>query len=202
MLGQRNLVATFIGAIAAVMGCGGVSAQGSDVLLTVDLTVTNQVTISATDGLSAATVSGSQFIGVYFADFYTAPGADLGGTIVSGNLTTAQNPADALGPALFRGSLGADPGLNIFAFSTDNTVSFTAGSLAFVGSATWDLTPVEYADMLSGNSSGDLYFPADTVDDIAGGAAFIGRYTVIVPATGALPILSIGLGAGLVRRRR
>lgn len=76
-------------------------------------------------------------------------------------------------------------------------MTFTAGSLAFVGSATWSLDANEYADMLAGSMSGNIYFPADTVDDIAG-ASVLGTYTV-VPTPGVVALLGL---AGLARSRR
>lgn len=76
-------------------------------------------------------------------------------------------------------------------------MTFTAGSLAFVGSATWSLDANEYADMLAGSMSGNVYFPADTVDDIAGATA-IGA-CLVVPTPGAIALLGL---AGLARSRR
>ena len=80
-------------------------------------------------------------------------------------------------------------------------VTFTAGSRAFIGSATWDLDSAAYADMLNGASSGDLYFPVDTVDDIPSGQ-LLGTYTVSVPEPGSLSLLGLCLGSGVLRRRR
>ncbi len=170
----------------------------ADDLLIVDLTVTDEVTITATDGLSAVTASGSNFTGFYFENFYGGSGGPLSGALVFGDLTTAENPSDG-SPSIFRGGSGTDPGLNVWSFSTDGTVTFTAGSLAFVGSATWGLDPEEYADMLAGSTSGNLYFPADTEDDIAG-ADLLGTYTVI-PEPATLSLLGLGLALGLRRRR-
>jgi len=172
----------------------------ADDLLIVDLSVTDQVTISATDGLSAVSTSGSDTTGVYFEDFYGLAGNALAEVLVSGDLTNAANPADN-SPDLFRGGSGSDPGLNLWSWSTDFDVTFTAGSPAFVGSATWTLTPVEYADMLAGASSGNLYFPADTVDDIAN-ADLLGTYSVIVPEPASLSLLALCLGFGVLRNRR
>ena len=171
------------------------TAHADEHVLTVDLSVANQVTISGGPGVSLATVSGSDNIGVYLEDFYGGSGDGLFAE-ASGDLTNAENPADG-SPALFRGGGGSDPGLNIWSFSSDNTVTFTAGSLAFVGSATWALDANEYADMLAGSMSGNVYFPADTVDDIAGATA-IGAY-LVVPTRGAIALLGL---AGLARSRR
>jgi hypothetical protein len=173
------------------------SAANADDLLIVDLSVVDQVTITATDGLSAATVSGSDSIGVYFEGFYGVAGNSLNETLVSGDLTNAENPASN-SPNLYRAGSGSDPGLNIYSWSSDSTVSFTMDSLAFVGSGTWDLDADDYADMLAGAVSGDLYFPADSEDDIAG-ATMLGTYRVI-PEPATLSLLGL-LGLVVLRRR-
>lgn len=49
---------------------GATTAASADDLILVDLSVTNQITITSTAGLSAATVSGTDNIGVYFEDFF------------------------------------------------------------------------------------------------------------------------------------
>lgn len=186
-------------AVASVAMFAGAAQAGSSVLLTVDLTVPNEVTITATDGLSAATISGGDITGVYLDDFYGVAGDSLSTSSTgAGDLTNAANPSDG-SPALFRGGGGTDTGLNIFSWSSDSTVDFTAGELAFTGSGTWALDPNEYADMLAGNTSGDLFFPADDSGDVAG-ATFLGTYRVI-PTPGALAMLGLA-GAGVIRRRR
>jgi hypothetical protein len=175
------------------------AAQADD-LLVVDLSVVNQVTINATNGLSAVNASGSDSTGVYFENFYGGPGGFLADALVSGDLTNAENPSDGT-PDLFRGSSGGgDPGLNMWSWSSDSTVTFTARSRAFTGSATWTLSATEYAEMLAGNSSGNLYFAADTFDDI-GSASLLGTYSVVVPAPGVISLAGLGL-AGALRRRR
>lgn len=183
------------GAVALLAG-----AASADDLLIVDLSVANQVTILATGGLSAVNALGSDTTGVYFENFYGGSGSSLSDNLVSGDLTNAENPSDGT-PALFRGGAGTDAGLNVWSWSTDTTVSFTAGQIAFVGSATWTLSATEYAEMLAGSSSGNLYFPADTSDDI-GNASLLGTYSVIIPSPAAGTLLGLGLGAGALRRRR
>lgn len=189
-----------VGVCAALATAAITSVAQADDLLIVDLSVANQVSVFATSGLSAATVTGSDSIGVYFDNFYGAAGGSLTTTSTgAGDLTNVGAPSDG-SPALFRGGSGSDTGLNIFSWSNDSNVTFTAGTQAFTGSGTWALDAPEYADMLNGNTSGNLYFPADTFDDV-GGATAIGTYRVIVPAPAALPMLGMGL-MGAMRRRR
>lgn len=181
-------------AVAAVAGLA--SAASADVVLTVDLSTVNQITIAATNGNSLVSRSGATGTGFYLANFFTANQA-LSGTLVTGNLTTFNDPADN-SPALFRGGAGSDPGLNVWSYTANATSSVTAGSQAFAGSATWTVSPAVYASLLSANTSGIVFFPADTFDDLTAASA-VGEYS-IVPAPGAAAVL--GLGGLLVGRRR
>jgi len=52
-------------------------------------------------------------------------------------------------------------------------------------------------ELAAGSMSGNVYFPADTVDDIAGATA-IGTH-LVVPTPGAIALLGL---AGLARSRR
>ena len=189
----------------SIIKCAGLAAVATfatgamaDNLITIDLSVVNQITMTATTGASAVTTSGTTFTGAYFEDFYGAAGTSLTATLVSGNLTSANNPSDN-SPALFRGGAGSDPGLNLWNYSTAATSTFTAGEQAFAGSATWNVTGAMYADMLAGATSGDIYFAADTFDDLSS-AVVLGTYNVVVPSTGTLPLLGLGL-VGMRRRR-
>ena len=182
-----------------VAASGAAAGSNLEILLEVDLSVENQVTISATDGLAAVSASASNFTGYLLADFFATPGAGFGGVLGadSGDLTTFNNASDGT-PSGFVG--GSSVGLNIWSFSSDSTVTVDAGAQAFVGSATWTLDAAQYADFLAGATSGDIYFGADTDDDIAAGAVLIGQYSV-VPAPGALALLGMG-GMVATRRRR
>lgn len=183
-------------AAASVATLAGI-AQAEDLLI-VDLTVPDQITITATNGLSAATVTGTTFTGFYLENFFgNATASGLISTLVSGNLTAASVATDN-SPALFNSAGNA--GLNIWSYSATTTTTFTAGQQAFTGSATWSIGPAFYADMLDGPLSGDIYFAADTDDDIPG-AALLGQYRVI-PSPAALSLLGLGGLLGAARRRR
>ncbi len=180
--------------IALIAGAAIASTAAAQDLLIIDLTVANEISISATGNAASASASGSTFTGFYLENFYGSTVGDALNESTTGDFTTAANPSDGT-PGIFRGAGNA--GLNFWTFSTDFTYTITAGSPAFTGSATWSISASQYADMLAGNVSGDIYAPADTDDDIAG-ATLIGQYRVI-PAPSAMALLGLG---GLVAGRR
>ena len=176
----------------------------SATILWVDLTTTNQITITATAGASSATVNGSDFTGFYLDQIFGGSG-NLSSALVSGDLTSANNTADNT-PLLWR-SGSFDPGLNVYSFANGPNASFTSGSQAFTGSATWNLSPGSYADLLAGNTTGSIYFAADDSGDL-GGATIVGEWAlgpppepVSLPSSAILLGTSI-LGIGLHRRRK
>lgn len=185
--------------IALIAGLA-ITATGAtaDVLLEIDLSTNNSVTINATTGLASTTATGTSFTGFLLAGFFNTPGVPAGFGSGTGNLTTFNNPSDGT-PSLFQGN--SSTGLNIWSFSTASNVSVTAGQQAFTGSGTWTLSAAQYNQFLSASVSGDIWFNADTDDDIAGGGARnIGSYRII-PAPGALALLGMG-GMVATRRRR
>jgi hypothetical protein len=183
--------------IALIAGLAVASAASADDLLLVDLTVANQVTVTATSGLASTSASGTNFTGFLLDGFFAAPGAGNADSFLgagSGNLTTNNNPSDGT-PSLFNGSTSV--GLNIWSFSTSSSVSVTGGQQAFVGSGTWSLTAAQYAAFQSGATTGDILFNADTDDDAG---VNIGTYRVI-PTPSSLALLGLG-GLAATRRRR
>ena len=148
----------------------------SQELLIVDLTTTNEITITSTTNNAAATVSGSDTTGFYFDGFFTSAQV-LNATLVSGDLTSASETSDH-SPSLYRGSGGSDAGLNVWSYTNDPNSNFTMGQQAFSGQATWSLSTDEYNSMLNAPTSGNIYFPADTSDDIPS-ATLLGTYSVL-----------------------
>jgi len=171
----------------------------ADVLLEVDLSVVGQITITATDGLSAGSASGLDGIGVLMADFYTGPATSplFSSVVPGGDLSSASDATDH-SPDIARN--GGGNGLNIWSFASDSQASFTAGSVAFTGSGAWNIVGADaYADMVAGNSSGDIFAFANTDDDISS-STNIGTW-VVVPAPGSLALIGLG-GIAAGRRRR
>lgn len=179
--------------LAAIAGTAAVAS--ADVLLTVDLSVVNQVTITATAGLSGATATGGTGTGIYLQGFWTGAGTTTSLGTGTGDFRTVNGSVGDGTPALYRFSL-SDTGLNIWSFAT--TATFTTGQQAFSGSLTRVLSAAAYADMLANGGSGNLYFPADDAGDVAN-AQLLGTWEVI-PTPGAAAML--GLGGLMVTRRR
>jgi len=189
------------GAAAVVALCAltaSVRAQGGpELILEVDLSVPNQVTVRGMPGLAAGTVSGSDLTGAYLADYYDVPSTALTNSTGTGNLTNFLNPPDG-SPGIF--TTAGDAGLNIWTWSTDSTVDFQVGVRAFTGAGTWTVTPAKYAELLSAvGDTGDVFFPRDTPNDPA---TLIGTWQAVVPEPTTASVL-IGLtGLSFLRRRR
>ena len=181
-----------LAASAAALVAGSATAE---VLLVVDTSVANQLTITATTGNSSATISGSDTTGVYLDGFFSGVLSGLGPTGITGDLTSAANLTDGT-PNAFRS--GTDTGLNLWSWTADPTGDFISGAQAFSGSMTFTISADAYAD-ISGASGGSIYFPADDASDIAG-ATNIGEWA-LVPEPGSLALLGLG-GLAMLRRRR
>lgn len=171
-------------------------------LLIVDLSTPDKVTITATSGVSSATVSGSDFTGLYMANFFAIgqnTTFNLGSSVDTTNLTSTGDAAGSQ-PLFFRADSGTDPGLNLYSWSSASTVSFTVDVVAFTGSGTWSVSESAHDAMLvGGNRVGDIYFPAANQGDVAT-ETLIGQYSVIVPEPGSLVLLGLG-GLMIVTRR-
>lgn len=198
---MTKMAATLFALLTAIP----VTAQAAT-LLSVDLSVANQVTINAEPGFASANQTGSDGVGIYLPNFFDTPsfgfniGDDAGGNFASAN-QTSDNSA-----RLFRAT--GDTGLNIYSFVNGGTVSFTAGTTAFTGSATWTLTPGLYSEFVTAPGAGSLFFPADDASDITG-LSPVGEFATsnAVPAPVPVPasVLLLGsvlMGLGLFGRRR
>jgi len=185
-----------------------VSTAQAAVVLQLDLSTVNQVTISATTGLSLASVSGSDGVGVYLKDFFGTQVFSTSGSsrLAGANLVYFNATSDG-SPSLFRGT-DDDPGLNIYSMDDDtpNPASFTSGVQAFKGSATWSLTAQQYAVFLQAPTSGDVYAFADSIDDLNEGPQVIGQYSFVssaaVPEPTSMAIFGLGALGMAYRARR
>ena len=184
-------------ALAGAVALTSTAAQADELLL-IDLSIADQVTITATPGLSAVSLTGSDTTGVYFENFFnvsTASTNTIGGGV--GDLSTAGQASDG-SPGLF--NFAGDTGLNFWSW-TNESAAFSAGTQAFEDSGTWAVSSAFYADLLNNNGTGDLYFPADTGDDITIGVDILGTYRVI-PTPGTISLAGLACGLVGARRRR
>jgi hypothetical protein len=182
--------------IALIAGLAVAATASADVLIEIDNSVADQLTITATTGLSAVDASGSNFTGILLDGFLGGASGTPGETIVgTADFGTFNEGSD--GTPDFFVSGGSDTGFNIWTFGGASTLTFTAGTQAFVGSVTIDVSSTFFADIVG--TTGEIYFPADDSGDIAG-AQSLGQYRV-VPAPGALALLGLG-GIAAGRRRR
>jgi hypothetical protein len=186
-----------------------VSAAQAGVVLQIDLSTVNQVTISATTVESLATVSGNDTVGIYLKDLFgTQVFSTSGSTRLDGaNLVYFNATSDGT-PSLNRVN-STDPGLNIFSMDdgTPSPASFTSGVQAFKGSATWSLTVQQYKVFLLAPTTGDIYAFADRISDLNGNPKLIGQYSVVggavVPEPTSMAIFGLGaLGMAYQARRK
>jgi hypothetical protein len=185
--------------------CLLIPAVQANLLLDVDLSVENTITISALDGSSLITESSDLFEGVYLADFFADSfTSSIGDSLISSSITSAVDTSGLFND-LFH--FDNDPGLNLFSFDA-GVASFTAGELAFVGQGTWTISEVAYQSAINGPLSGSLFFPADSVNDISDLSA-IGSWAVSnigdveVPGPSVVLLFILGLaGVALSRKTK
>ena len=185
-----------------------VSTAQAGVVLQIDLSTVNQVTISATTGLSLASVSGDDSDGVYLKDFFgNRVFSTSGSTRLAGANLVYFNATSDGSPSLFRGD-SLDPGLNIYSMDngTPDPASFTSGVQAFKGSATWSLTAQQYAAFLQAPTSGDIYAFAENIGGLNGVPQVIGQYSFVssaaVPEPTSMAIFGLGALGMAYRARR
>jgi hypothetical protein len=172
------------------------------VLVIVDLSVTNQITLTATSGASAVTLTGSDGTGIYLDDFFGSSGFSMSDTLVSGDFVAANNTSDG-SPNLFKSSSDSGTGINVYAMASDDPLSFTAGSTAFSGMATWNVSAANYVEALAGAGGGLVYFPADDIGDLSS-ASVLGEWstTVAAPEPATFGLLAAAGIVTVFRRRR
>ncbi len=188
---------TILAVVGLSMGVTAV-AVSADELIQIDLSVVNEMVLTSTNGNSAITATGSDFSGILLDGILGGSGGVNFNFMDFSDFSSAQNPTSGF-PGLWQGGNGTDTGLNIFAMSTDANLDFTAGSRAFTGEIRMRLNATFYNNLVAGNTSGNIYFPAEDDSQIPG-AEILGTYRVI-PAPSGLALLGLG-GIAAGRRRR
>lgn len=167
-----------------------VGTSKADMLLHVDLSVVNQLTIRATTGLSAVTASVDDETGFTLLDFtfQNISASGTGSTLVDYNGTSDGSVSIS----------SADGFMNLYKMATSDPLQFTAGSQAFTGEATWTLTSSQYATWLNGPSSGDIVL-ADAFYVPLEGAPVVGTWSLNLASTSVpdtsstLALLALGI---------
>jgi len=195
---MKNLVITFAPIAAAAVA----STAGAAVLLEVDVSVPDQITITATNGLSASSITDASATGFLLAGILDGS-SSVSGTLVSGNLTSFLNNSNN-SPNL--STVGADTGLNVSDYTVGTNSNFVANQIAFKGSATWDVDAAGYAAFASPGAEGDIWFAAKSSSDIDPPPPpfvppFVLGQWVTVPTPGTAGALALAALAATRRRR-
>ncbi|MGC6445961.1 MAG: PEP-CTERM sorting domain-containing protein [Rubripirellula sp.] len=176
------------------------------VLIEFDLSVTNQLTLTATTGTALASATGNTGTGIVLEGTGELTGDSLG------------DDSDTFGfqstGALSRVKLNRINASGVYSidlfeqlFSDSINTSITQGQQAFVGTSTITLDATEYANLLNAPNSGKIYAFADspsyaTVGTYIGDWAKASSGTVPEPSTAiAMGLLGV-LGFAGNRRRR
>jgi hypothetical protein len=153
----------------------------ANVLLKIDLSVENQISIFATDNSALVSAVGTDFNGIYLDNLF---GIDVivDEVLIEGDLSTANEPSNN-SPQLFTSS-NVDPGLNIFDMTNETNLTTTLGQAAFTGSAIWTVNTEAYQAAVMSAISGNLFLNADSLDDLDNNdVTLIGSWEVVNSVT-------------------
>ncbi|BDS07063.1 hypothetical protein NT6N_21030 [Oceaniferula spumae] len=195
----------------ALAGALTASSQAA-VVLQIDLSVSGQITFTATSNLSDATGSGDEFI--YLQDFFTSDILSASGTfddstpnLITGDLTDFLGTSDSSPSLLINGNTnGGESGLRISSFNDSGAgeSDYSTASPAFKGSATFTLSAADQTYFLNNsNTSGDVYAFVQNqaeIDDINDPFIVVGQWAV-VPEPSSTALLGLA-GLGFILRRK
>lgn len=193
-------ILTFLFSIALI------NPAHAGVLIELDLSVTNQLTLTATTETAIGTATGPTLKGIVLEGTGSVASGLLGGA----SDTFGFNSTGAFVQVETSGLLDSGVySLNLYESSfTDNvSTSITSGEQAFVGTTTMPLDATSYNNLLNGPSSGKIYAFDDGATTFATNGTYIGEWakasTVPEPSTAiAMGLLGILGFAGNRRRRR
>ena len=193
-------ILTFLFSIAVI------NPAHAGVLIELDLSVTDQLTLTATTETAIGTVSGSTFAGIVLQgtgevnNGFNGGASDTFGFKSTGAFTLIETVQ------LFKSGVWS---LNLYESKHSDSVdtSITSGQQAFVGTTTITLNSESYNNLLNAPSSGKIYAFADG-DDFATNGTHVGDWAKA--SSGTVPEPSTAIAMGLLgvlgfagnRRRR
>ena len=193
-------ILTFLFSIAVI------NPAHAGVLIEFDLSVTNQLTITATTGTALASVTGNTGTGIVLE----GTGELIGDSLGDASDTFGFQSTGALSRVkLSRINASGVYSINLFEENPSDSIntSITQGQQAFVGTTTITLDATEYENLLDAPNSGKIYAFADYYDYATVGT-YIGDWAKA--SSGAVPEPSTAIAMGLLgvlgfagnRRRR
>ncbi|MEM1422804.1 MAG: hypothetical protein AAGH64_02260 [Planctomycetota bacterium] len=188
-------------ASAIVVLAAAGSAATAQVVLEIDTSVINQITITATSVASANDADVPDVTGILLADMLdgTAPAFPPSALTDNPTLTPFLDPSGSPTLSVDDADEGSDTGLNVWSMSATDRNTFMAGTRAFAGTATWEIPAGLYDALAAPGSSGAVFAGIANSRNLFNGV-YIGDW-LIVPAPGAGALLAM-TGLAAVRRRR
>ena len=183
-----------------------INPANAGVLIELDLSVTNQLTLTATTGTALESTTGNTGVGIVLEGTGEVENYALGGTSDTFGFKSTGAFEQVSTTRILNSGVNS---INLYEnnFSNGINTSITEGQQAFVGTTTITLNPQSYAELLNAPSSGKIYAFADNPSYATQGK-YIGDWakassgTVPEPSTAiAMGLLSV-LGFAGNRRRR
>ncbi len=192
-------ILTFLFSIAVI------NPAHAGVLIELDLSVTNQLTLTATTETAIGTVSGPTSNGIVLQGTGNVDSNLVGGTSDTFGFKSTGAFNEIKTSRLLDSGVYS---LNLYESGASVSTSITSGEQAFVGTTTMPLDATSYNNLLNGPSSGKIYAFDDGATTFATNGTYIGDWAKA--SSGNVPEPSTAIAMGLLgvlgfagkRRRR